>query len=280
MENQKIYPHKVTKPIQLLAAWLVGLVLVNGSLLATSSAFNEPVWLKATLIIAAICNVPLFIGAIFLLQTKFRPELQEDSYYSKYLDKSTSEYVTLSKDDELISLVSDLRSEVVRIEKEAIASTHKQPEESLSESPWHPWGVALCDLLPDFQDIRRELKKNEIPIDHIFGKANTNKKLKANVLSFSEEMDFASIVKVLRMMHPFSFEGYCYSVTPSSVNKEEIYLGGFGYLNGGFYPINKELQELLETDLEPSDLKYFESQNPKIVIHNKSMQPTANASAD
>ncbi|WP_312913413.1 hypothetical protein [Stutzerimonas nitrititolerans] len=278
MENQKIEPYKVTKPIQLLAAWLVGLVLVNGSLLATSSAFNEPVWLKATLIIAAICNVPLFIGAVFVLQTKFRPELQEDSYYSKYLDKSTSEYVTLSKDDELIALVSDLRSEVVRIEKEAIAST--QPEAVIPESPWHPWGVALCDLLPDFQDIRHELKKNGIPVDRIFGKANTNNKLQANVLSFSQEMDFASIIKVMKMMLPFSFQGYCYSITPSSVNKEEIFLGGFGYMNGGFYPINKELRELLETDLEPSDLKYFESQNPKIVIHNKSMQPTANASAD
>lgn len=283
MDNQRIEAHKVTKPIQLLAAWLVGLVLVNGSLLATSSTFDAPVWLKASLVIAAIFNVPLFLGAIFLLQTKFRPELQEDSYYSKYLDKSTSEYVTVSKEDELISLVSDLRTEIIRIEKESLHSTINKPDHDPGEdtwSPWHPWEVALCDLLPDFEEIRQELKEKKIPINKIFGKVNTNNRLKANVLSFRQEMDIESIVKVLRMMSSFRFDGYCYSETPSSVNEEEIYLGGFGYMNGGYYPINRELRDLLQTDVEPSDLKYFESKTPKIVIHKKSMQPTADASAD
>jgi hypothetical protein len=29
-------------------------------------------------------NVPVFIGALFLLQTKFRAQIQEDSYYAQY----------------------------------------------------------------------------------------------------------------------------------------------------------------------------------------------------
>lgn len=55
--EQKIEPHKVTKPIQLLAAWLVGLVLINGSFLTAAAKINTPVWIVPTLVIASIVNV-------------------------------------------------------------------------------------------------------------------------------------------------------------------------------------------------------------------------------
>lgn len=87
METQNIHPDKITKPIQLLAAWLAGLILVNGSFLTAASQLTVPEWLPPTLVIASIVNVPLFLLSLFLLQTKFRPEMQEDVYYSKYLEK-------------------------------------------------------------------------------------------------------------------------------------------------------------------------------------------------
>src|SRR5690606_2377188 len=46
---------------------------------------------------AAIVNVPLFLIALFVLQTKFRPELQEDSYYSTYLNSKTNQLVSVSR---------------------------------------------------------------------------------------------------------------------------------------------------------------------------------------
>ncbi|MEQ1512198.1 MAG: hypothetical protein ABL934_05900 [Lysobacteraceae bacterium] len=86
MENHQIVPDKVTKPIQLLAAWLVGLILVNASFLLAAQQITHPSWGSAVLLISAVANVPIFIGALFLLQTKFRPQMQEDSFYSKYLE--------------------------------------------------------------------------------------------------------------------------------------------------------------------------------------------------
>ena len=83
--STQLDPSKVTRPIQLLAAWLVGLVLVDGSFLASAAYISRPEWVAGALVVAAILNVPLFIGAIFLLQTRFRPQMQEDQYYSKYL---------------------------------------------------------------------------------------------------------------------------------------------------------------------------------------------------
>ncbi|MDZ5635010.1 hypothetical protein [Janthinobacterium sp. GMG1] len=87
MTEHKISPDKVTKPIQLLAAWLVGLIVVNGSFLVAAQQISKPEWASAVLVVAAIANVPIFLFALFLLQTKFRPQMQEDSYYSQYLER-------------------------------------------------------------------------------------------------------------------------------------------------------------------------------------------------
>ncbi len=90
MNGNKISPEKITKPIQLLAAWLIGLILIDGSFLFSAQKISDPTWASGALVISAIINVPIFLFAIFLLQTKFRPEMQEDSYYSKYLKRRYS----------------------------------------------------------------------------------------------------------------------------------------------------------------------------------------------
>jgi len=91
VNESKIVPHRITKPIQLLAAWLAGLAVVNGSFLAGAATIHAPAWIPAVLVIAAVLNVPLFLASLFLLQTRFRPEMQEDSYYSKYLERTYSD---------------------------------------------------------------------------------------------------------------------------------------------------------------------------------------------
>ena len=87
MSESQIIPHRITKPIQLLAAWLTGLAIIDASFLTAAANIQTPTWVPAALVIASIVNVPLFLLSLFLLQTKFRPEMQEDSYYSKYLQK-------------------------------------------------------------------------------------------------------------------------------------------------------------------------------------------------
>ena len=75
MIDQQFKPDKVTKPIQLLAAWLIGLIVVNGLFLLGAQQISQPTWAPALLVIAAVVNVPVFIVALFLLQTKFRPQM-------------------------------------------------------------------------------------------------------------------------------------------------------------------------------------------------------------
>jgi len=85
MKTSNIQPHSVTKPIQLLAAWLVGLVLIDSTFLAGASTIKIPEWAPGVLVIAAVINVPMFLALIFFLQTKYRIELQEDTFFFKHM---------------------------------------------------------------------------------------------------------------------------------------------------------------------------------------------------
>jgi hypothetical protein len=89
MGDPQIQPHRITKPIQLLAVWMAGLVILVGSFLTGARLITEPDWLPPVLAISAVSLVPLFLGLLFLLQTKFRPQLQEDVYYSVWLASQT-----------------------------------------------------------------------------------------------------------------------------------------------------------------------------------------------
>jgi hypothetical protein len=116
--DERIEPHKVTKPIQLLAAWLLGLIAVDGSFLTAAAVLKQPQWASTLLIIAAVCNVPLFLVSLFLLQTRFRPEMQEDSYYSKYLEvqETTRKPERLATDLQVLrSMVSDSNTRTIEV---------------------------------------------------------------------------------------------------------------------------------------------------------------------
>jgi len=87
MAKPRIEPHKIKSPIQLLAAWFAALVLIDGALLTAAVKIASPGWLPPTLVIAAIVFVPVFLGSAILMQTKFRPQLQEDSFYAAWLER-------------------------------------------------------------------------------------------------------------------------------------------------------------------------------------------------
>jgi len=87
MADAQIQPHRITKPIQMLAVWMLALIVLDGSFLGAARLLTKPDWVPPLLVIAAVAFVPLFLIALFLLQTKFRPQLQEDAYYAEYLER-------------------------------------------------------------------------------------------------------------------------------------------------------------------------------------------------
>jgi len=63
MTEQKIKPEKITKPIQLLAAWLVGLFSIDSCFLFAAANLETGSWESRALVIAAMVNVPVFLLA-------------------------------------------------------------------------------------------------------------------------------------------------------------------------------------------------------------------------
>ena len=125
MEKHKIEPHKITKPIQLTTIWFIALLLIDSSFLFFATKISEPKWACPTLIISAICFVPLFLVPIFLLQTVFRKELQEDLYYSEWLKRHENAFAGFKSENILdsfetkmsASLVGEDELEKIRIQK-------------------------------------------------------------------------------------------------------------------------------------------------------------------
>ena len=87
MKTQKIEAHKITKPIQLMAVWFMALLLIESAFLTAAANISTPSWLAPTLVISAIVFVPLFLIGVFLMQTVFRKELQDDQFYSEWLKR-------------------------------------------------------------------------------------------------------------------------------------------------------------------------------------------------
>jgi hypothetical protein len=133
MSEHKIVPEKVTKPIQLLAAWLVGLILIDTAFLVAAGQISQPTWAAGLLVIAAVVNVPLFITALFLLQTKFRPQMQEDSYYAAFLAKDYESLRPVQSADTKAEVVATAKKLVQRLGPGA-AGQEGSIEDVLTES--------------------------------------------------------------------------------------------------------------------------------------------------
>lgn len=77
-----INPKDINQPIQLLGASLIGAVFLVGEFLYASTKCNYK-FLSYLYGITAILIFPAILYFIFILQTKYRIELQGDHYFNK-----------------------------------------------------------------------------------------------------------------------------------------------------------------------------------------------------
>ncbi len=91
-----IPPHKITQPFQLLAAWMVGMILIVGELIYASLSTTRE-WQSITYTVSAIILTLIFIRVIFLLQTRFRPEMQDAQHYQEIWMATRGQEINKSK---------------------------------------------------------------------------------------------------------------------------------------------------------------------------------------
>jgi len=217
---QEIKPERITKPIQLLGAWLTGLLAVDSCFLV--AAANVPVdsWQALALTTAAILNVPIFLSAVFLLQTKFRPELQEDSYYSSYINQKTNTTIQIDKSRaEILSFEQRLeRLEITRTTTENLSNQVEL------QNDFRNLAFAVNHHLDDTEVIVNELAKSGVTDIREFG---VDTPPTDRVVAISPYLNATERRAVLNFAIKLGFKRYS-SIEPFEEIEEQVLFGAYG----------------------------------------------------
>lgn len=243
--EHKIQPDRITKPIQLLASWLVGLIVIDSAFLIAASKMSDGSWERTALVIAAIANVPVFLLALVLLQTRFRPELQEDSFYAQYLDKRTNELVTVRRDELIEKELVALRADVLAI-KEPDELSFDPLDADRAESP------LKIGLNHHLAELREAIRAFGFPLNDIFG---TAERPAHRVMAIAEYLPYTQRVRILRLAVQMKLDGYAYFHPREEGIAEDVLVGSYGNIQFGILP---ELATVLEHATEPADLALYE----------------------
>jgi hypothetical protein len=111
MDRTNLDPAKITRPIQLSAAWFFTLVILDGILLHAAASISEPPWAAGVLVAAAIAITILVGVAVFSLQTRFREQQMDDPYYADLLKRRRREFRDFSPEAVFVPS-SELTAEV------------------------------------------------------------------------------------------------------------------------------------------------------------------------
>jgi hypothetical protein len=257
MDTERINPHKVTKPIQLLAAWLVGLVATNTLFLGSAAMLGPEGWERGGLVIASMVNVPLFLVALFVLQTRFRAELQEDHFYADYLSKKTDTLVKVGKNHLQEERISILEASIARFQQPPARVAGELDIAGMGGLDWSGWRVGLNLSHPRYPDIRGALRSAQIPLAELFGDAKRPPKLW--LIALSNQLPTEHQVALLQLLLPFGFEGFqLWNPVREAGENEDVYIGSYG---GEYVKVTPELHALLADEIEPIDLDYYYETN-------------------
>lgn len=218
MTEHNIKPERITKPIQLLGAWLAGLFSIDTAFLLTATRMPDHSWEAGTLVVASVVNVPLFLLAVFVLQTKFRPELQEDSYYSTYLSQRTNEPVIVSRDEQRVIRLQEQLSD---IEKKLTPAQEKTSAKEVLDG----LVFGINKHLADKEQIVEKLSKAGVSTYTTFGVKEAPSE---RVVSISQHLSKQEIRSVLSLMRELGFERYNLYDNLAEETEEDVLIGSYG----------------------------------------------------
>lgn len=251
MSQNNIKPDKITKPIQLLAAWLLGLIILVGSLVTAATLVTEPEWLPVFFSISAVAIIPIFLFLIFQLQTKYRPQMQEDQYYSEYLNQNTMTIESEVNEDlknTLTKTINDRIKELAKLQDKQLMEINEKISslipESVGKNDEFPDSRKLFDLdstivrmnqkLERLDEIESYLHDLNVPAIRIFGNKPEHRRPEIFLLSFGPEVNFEFLQTLIKGLLQF---GLIALSTASSWKENEIYIGSYAYQNQNNDPL-------------------------------------------
>jgi len=219
MTEQTVKPEKITKPIQLLGAWLTGLFSIDSCFLFAAANLPVDSWESKALIVAAIFNVPLFLAAVFLLQTKYRPELQEDSYYSTYLSHRTNEPISKTKED---AYFVQLHQKLIEIENRIVGSSKIH---AINRIQIANLSIGINHHLPDYSQLGEKLSELGVVGFSSFGAAEPPPR---RVVAISEYLEQEMVNEVVKVARDLGFQHYTIFDNHGEQTEEDVLFGAYG----------------------------------------------------
>lgn len=261
---RNINPRAVTKPFQLVAAILIALFAVASLFLAAARAFESPTWLRPLLVIAAVATVPVFILFVFVLQTRFRAEMQEDAFYARHLNRrgkdaaidvaaemaqlratnAASDQLILDRVDvthahvrRIADAVLDLQQRALittgegrafRSLKDEVLASGKQLERTRQEIKWTRVGFLVNDLLPRYPEVRDVLGAMGVPSARLFG-SNSSYPIAPGlfVMAFGRAVPPEDVMSIIVALRPFGLQAV--GTADSDNDQGSIVLGSYAY---------------------------------------------------
>lgn len=111
-----------------MAVWFIALLLIDSLFLTAAAKIVTPPWISPMLAISAMVFVPLFLLGVFLMQTVFRKELQDDKYYSECLKREAEIFKDFKPENE-----SPPKKTIVAVKAGAILTTEPTKIESITD---------------------------------------------------------------------------------------------------------------------------------------------------
>ncbi|EGQ8127569.1 hypothetical protein I7100_004972 [Vibrio parahaemolyticus] len=217
MNNQDIKPEKITKPLQLLGAWLAGLFSINSCFLVAASNMEQDSIGSLLLIGAAILNVPIFLVAVFVLQTKFRPEMQEDQYYSIYLSSKTNQKVYVPKSERNLK---ELEKQFVTLNTRLSSFIERDVKEQLKETKF---AINECLILSGTYEAN--LKAYGVKTVNLFGSENSPL---TEIVAISTYLPNELQEEVIALVKQLGFKQYAYFDNVDEESEEMVIIGAYG----------------------------------------------------
>lgn len=224
MSDNKINPEKLTKPIQLLAAWLVGLLSISSCFLFAAVNLATQ-WQSGLLVIAAVINVPLFLIAVFLLQTKFRPELQEDSYYSTYLSNKSNTIIKVSKTE---SNFNEVNAKLELLEQQLESLRLDNADDIQSPNSYSDLIFGVNHHLEDSAEIKSVLASKSVLKVSRFGPPDMVPSHR--VMSISRQIPGKTQDELILLAKELGMEGYNFFDNYLEQTEEDVLIGSYGEL--------------------------------------------------
>lgn len=125
MAGTELRADKITHPFQLMAAWFVMLILLDGALLETALRIGKPSWAAGFLVISAVGLSVIVMAAVFMMLTRFRPHLQDSKEYATWLREERK-----FKGESISQLVVRQPASLL-VENAAVSTVHTNSEVSI-----------------------------------------------------------------------------------------------------------------------------------------------------